>query len=147
MNNSSVFEGGCLCGAIRYRATGNPLGAGHCHCEQCRRHSGAVMATGVGFPAENIAWLTTEPTLYFESPAVARSFCPKCGSAVSFHWVDIGTIWMFIGSLDDPNSVRPDFHMFFEETISWMQIDDNLPRHEKFPETRLGVDGDESFPE
>ena len=58
MNESQIYEGGCLCGAIRYRANGAPIGACHCHCGKCRRHSRAVFASAVGFPADDISWTT-----------------------------------------------------------------------------------------
>ena len=138
MSPDQVYEGGCLCGGIRYRATGAPIGTCHCHCEQCRRHSGAIMASTVGFAAENIAWLNEEPTLYQSSSACARSFCPKCGSSIAHHWVDIGTTWPFIGTLDFPESVTPEFHMFTEERIPWVKFDDGLPSYVRFPPTRRG---------
>ena len=147
MSQDEVYEGGCLCGAIRYRAVGTPVGTCHCHCDKCRRHSGAVMASAVGFTAENIMWLKDEPTLYQSSAACGRSFCPRCGSSIAHHWVDIEMIWPFIGTLDHPESVTPEFHMFVEEQIPWLQMDDDLPRHEKFPPTRKGKEDDEAFPD
>lgn len=141
MGAENIYEGGCLCGKIRYRASGVPIGTAHCHCDKCRRHSGAVFASGVGFSADDIEWLTDEPALYQSSENCARSFCPTCGSSIAHHWLDIHTTWPFIGTLDHPESVTPEFHIFVEEQIPWLHINDGLPRYSKFPPTRRGEQG------
>ena len=51
MSTETVYEGGCLCGDIRYRATSEPEFVTHCHCQMCRKHSGALFATDAGFRA------------------------------------------------------------------------------------------------
>lgn len=139
--------GGCLCGAIRYRAKGTPIGVCHCHCERCRRHSGAAFASAAGFPEESVEWIKGEPARYQSSESAARLFCSKCGSSIAHLWVDIGTLWPYIGTLDDPASVTPEFHIFTEEQIPWVKLDDGLPCYPQFPPTRKGKTGDEAFPE
>jgi len=147
MSDSDVYEGGCLCGAVRYRATGEPIGVAHCHCDRCRRHSGAVFASGVGFSADAISWRNEQPSLYQSSDSAARSFCSRCGSSIAHHWVDIGTVWLFVGTLDSPELVTPEFHMFTEEQIPWVKLDDGLPCYAKFAPTRRGKEGDEPLPQ
>ena len=106
------WTGGCLCGAVRYRARGRPIGACHCHCERCQRHSGAVFASAMGFADEDVAWTQEEPSRYASSPSAARLFCSTCGSSIAHHWVDIGTLWPYIGTLDEPGLASPEFHIF-----------------------------------
>lgn len=129
----SYMEGGCLCGHIRYRAAGSPHSVTHCHCEQCRRYTGAICATGVAHKAENIDWLNGEPTLYRESDASinGRSFCPKCGSSIADHKLTDGDIWLYVGTLDHPATVAPQNHIFIEEKIPWVSIDDGLQKFDK----------------
>ena len=129
----STLEGGCLCGHIRYRASGPPHSVYHCHCEQCRRYTGAVFATGVAFSAENITWLHDEPSIYMGSDICGYSFCPKCGSSIAYHWIADDDIWLTIGTLDNPELVASQGHQFIEERISWIHINDELPRYDKFP--------------
>ena len=134
MGNEIEFSGGCLCGAIRYRTTGIPLTTGHCHCQQCRRQSGALFFSGVGgFPAENISWLNKDPAIYEESLTRGWSFCPDCGSSIARLWLDEATTWLCIGTLDAPELVAPKYHMFTEEQIPWLDIDDELPRYPRYP--------------
>ncbi len=141
------WTGGCLCGAVRYRASGKLLGACHCHCEKCRRHSGAVFLSAIGFAEDSVVWTEEEPSRFYSSESAARLFCSKCGSTIAHHWVDIGTLWPYIGTLDDPASVTPEFHMFTEEQIPWVKLADELPCHPRFPPTRKGKEGVEAFPE
>ena len=138
--------GGCLCGAVRYETKATPIGACHCHCEQCRRHTGAVFASAVGFSTEEISWTNEQPSMYRSSENCGRLFCSRCGSALAQQWLDIGMLWPLIGTLDHPESVLPEFHMFTEEQIPWLKLDDGLPRHSKFPPSRKGKEGAESFP-
>ena len=82
-----ALTGGCLCGRVRYECEAEPLWVCHCHCEMCRRHSGAPVGTFVGFPAGSVRWLGGELTRYRSSKDVERSFCPACGSSTGFHRV------------------------------------------------------------
>ena len=141
------WTGGCLCGSVRYRATGKPIGACHCHCERCRRHTGAVFASAVGFSVDDITWTKGRPSSYQSSESAARLFCSSCGSSIAHHWVDIGTLWPYIGTLDDAGSVAPEFHIFTEERIPWVKLDDGLPCYAGFPPTRKGKEGAEALPE
>ena len=131
--SDTTLEGGCLCGHIRYRASGPPFAVKHCHCEQCRRYTGAVFATGVAFSAENITWLHDEPSIYMGSDICGYSFCPKCGSSIAYHWIADDDIWLTIGTLDNPELVASQGHILNEEKISWIHINDGLPRYDKFP--------------
>ena len=146
MSTNDRRSGGCLCGAVRYEALGDPLGTCHCHCERCRRSSGAAFTTAVGFPAEGVIWLKETPASYRSSESASRLFCPHCGSSVAHHWVDIGTMWPFIGTLDDPESVTPEFHLYTKEQLSWVKLNDGLPRHLAGAPTRIGKDGAEPYP-
>jgi hypothetical protein len=125
----SVFEGGCLCGAVRYRATAQPVRGVICHCSMCRRHSGAPALAFVHFPAAAFTWLTAEPHWYPSSPHAKRGFCAACGSTVAMREEVLrDRVQICVGSLDDPNSVRIDDHVWTQERIAWFDVRDELPR-------------------
>jgi hypothetical protein len=129
MSNVAVFEGGCLCGAIRYRATSAPLRGVICHCSMCRKHSGAPVLAFVHFPTEDFAWLHGEPTRYRSSEFAERGFCATCGSILSMHEeVLTERVQVTVGSLDEPERVRIDDHVWTQEQIPWFQIRDELSR-------------------
>lgn len=127
------LQGGCLCGAVRYQATGKLLQVAHCHCEACRRSTGAAFATGVCFPVEAVIWTHQEPISFQSSENFARLFCPHCGSSVAQHNQSTGTMWPLVGTLDHPESVAPESHMFTKDQIPWVKLDDELPRHSTVP--------------
>ncbi|HEY0523026.1 MAG TPA: GFA family protein [Stellaceae bacterium] len=100
-------SGGCLCGAVRYRAAGAPTGTSICHCTQCRRQTGAPFAAFASFPAERVALLAGQPAVYRATPGVVREFCPACGSTLFWRRDGDGKIDVFLGSLDDPAAMPP----------------------------------------
>ncbi len=134
MSESVTFEGGCLCGSIRYRVSGAPQETAICHCAQCRRESGSLCFGGVGdFSADSIHWVKDDPKLYLDSPTRGWSFCPNCGSTIARQWLDEQISWLCIGTLDDPERAVPKYHMFTEEQISWFSVNDGLPCYSRYP--------------
>ena len=128
------LEGGCLCGKLRYRCTGEPEWVGHCHCNLCKRHSGAAFVTFVLFEGDNrVQWLGQAPAVQASPDGVERGFCPDCGSSISFARPGRNETSLFAGSLDNPDAVTPMLHIFTEGQCAWLEIDDGLPRHVRFP--------------
>ena len=137
MSDEERFEGGCLCGAIRYCATAGPLRGVICHCSMCRRHSGAPALAFVHFPATAFAWLRGEPAWYRSSHYAQRGFCATCGSTVAMREeVLADRVQVCVGSLDEPHTVRIDDHVWTGERIAWFDVKDELPR---FPQNSPAV--------
>jgi len=121
VTNETIFEGGCLCGAVRYRATSAPVRGVICHCSMCRRHSGAPALAFVHFPAQSFTWLKGEPALYRSSKSAERGFCSTCGSTLSMHEeVLADRVLVSVGSLDEPARVHVDDHVWTQDRISWL---------------------------
>ena len=128
-------EGGCLCGAIRYRLAAAPLASMHCHCENCRKASGAAVLTWMTVDEGDFEWLRGRPRRYrYESEHypgfVERWFCADCGSQLGWQCENDGTVDLTAGSLDDPSVIEPGYHVFTRSRVPWMHLDDDLPRHE-----------------
>lgn len=137
MTDSDTFEGGCLCGAIRYRATAKPLRGVICHCFMCRKHSGAPALSFVHFPAAAFTWQQGSVSWYRSSAYAERGFCAVCGSTVGMREdVLSDRVQVCVGSLDEPNRVRIDDHVWTSQKIAWFEIDDRLPR---FPQSSTAV--------
>lgn len=116
--------GGCLCGAVRYRATGDAKWVAYCHCASCRRATGAPVTAFAGFERDRFAYLEGEPRRFRSSPGVVRSFCGDCGTPLTYE----GERWpsevhIHLGTLDRPELVVPEGHAFEEERLPWLQID------------------------
>ena len=119
-----AHEGGCLCGAVRLRAEGEPKWVSYCHCQSCRRHTGAPVAAWAGFERPQVSF-TPEPTWFASSPGVRRAFCGRCGSSLAFQ----GERWptethICLGAFDDPEPLAPGGHACADERIAWMHISD-----------------------
>lgn len=132
-----VLEGGCLCGAVRYRVTGPAAITGHCFCNDCRKTSGTSHATIAAFPA---AALTVDGTLKrYARPAdsgnvVTRSFCPECGSQIiSENAAMAGMVFLKASSLDDPEVLTPQMTVYAARAPSWALIDHSHPVHDTMP--------------
>lgn len=144
MSGKSVHEGGCLCGAVRYRSNAAPIRGVICHCSMCRKHSGAPVLAFVHFPRESFRWLKDEPTRYPSSEFAQRGFCSICGSTLSMHEDVLGDrVQVAVGSLDEPDRVKMDDHVWTKEQISWFKLDDRLPR---FPASSTAVPSKASAP-
>jgi hypothetical protein len=123
------WTGGCLCGAIRYRARTDPIRVVSCHCGMCRRASGAAFMTFVHFPASEFAWIGAQPTRYRSSDEAERGFCALCGSTLSMHEAVLpDRVQVSLGSLDRPDLVRPDDHVWTSSQLPWLNVVDHLPR-------------------
>ncbi len=126
----AMADGGCLCGAVRYRLEGPPLHADYCHCRMCQRAAGAPVVAWGTWPADRFAWLRGEPRTFASSARGERSFCPSCGTPLTF--VDPGdpaTVDVTLASLDDPAAFAPQSHIWTMSRVRWLDIRDELPRY------------------
>jgi hypothetical protein len=132
MSEIEAYEGGCLCGAVRYSATAAPVRGMICHCSMCRKHSGAPILSFVHFPVASFCWIGNEPTRYRSSDYAERGFCSVCGSTVSMHEeVLIDRVQIAVGTLDEPNRVSVDDHVWTCDQIDWFDVHDDLPRFDR----------------
>jgi hypothetical protein len=122
------MQGGCLCGAVRYRLASEPFDTGYCHCEICRRATGAPVVAFATVPFADFR-VSGSPCRRRSTEFGERWFCRDCGTQIAMH-VDHqpDTIDFTIASLDDPEGVRPEFHIFFGSRIVWFDTADRLPR-------------------
>lgn len=123
--------GGCMCGAVRYEAVGEPIAVGHCHCHSCRRHTGAPVVTFVAFEPDQVKFTKKDRKIYNSSPGVGRGFCDQCGTPLTWEGRAFGRliIEFHISTTDDPDAHVPDQHWFHEERIAWFDVADHLPRY------------------
>jgi len=120
-----IHTGGCQCGAIRYRAEGE-LGFPHiCHCRMCQKAAGNYFMPFGGVKRENFSFTRGEPTWFQSSETVKRGFCAKCGTPL-FYDGGAGHISLTLGSLDDPESVRPGVQTNLAHKMSWFGELDGL---------------------
>jgi hypothetical protein len=130
VNEKNLMEGGCLCGAIRYRIGKSPVRTTHCHCLHCRRSSGAPFLTWVGVVASEFSIVFGTPSQYESRPGATRQFCGKCGTQLTFYNVDEPeVIDVTACSLDDADGIEPEDHIWCDRMVPWLQFADRLPRY------------------
>ena len=139
MNVEATMEGGCLCGAVRYRISGSPFAAEYCHCRMCQKSAGAAVVSWMDFRTEQLTWTAGKPSEYESSESVRRGFCAECGSTLSFRDTrhpEYRTLT--IASLDDPNLVKPTYHIYTDSQVKWLVIEDDCKR---FPQGSVKSSG------
>lgn len=142
MTEGKVYEGGCRCGAIRFRVSGPPVMVEYCHCDSCRKSCGSVVSVLVGFERSGFETLAGIPTYYSSSPTVKRSFCGICGSPLFYEHSDYASeVYISLGSFDHPEDLPPDRHVWVSFRIPWYEIHDHLPQHRQFSRTTSTEEG------
>jgi hypothetical protein len=98
-----ALQGGCMCGAVRYEASGEPFNATLCHCVDCRRASGAPALAWFSVRGDALRWTRGMPARNASSPGVERLFCARCGTQLTWHGAGAADeIDVTLCSLDDP---------------------------------------------
>jgi hypothetical protein len=119
------YSGGCLCGRVRYQASGDGSNRCFCHCTSCRRAIGAPMVPWVTFAARNFTIVQGQLAQYRSSPGVRRGFCAACGTSMTYSRDDRGDeIDVTVSSLDDPATLVPEAHIWVEDKLPWVDIAD-----------------------
>lgn len=125
-------KGRCLCGQTTFEQTGKELWCGHCHCESCRRNTSSPFTTFFGVPRDACRFTGSEPGVYRSSDGVRRLFCVHCGSPMAYESDRYPReIHLYAATLENPDDVSPQFHVYWAEKLPWVALDDGLPRHER----------------
>lgn len=106
------FEGGCLCGKVRFVASGKPYRVGLCHCMDCRKQHGALFHASAVFP-EDAVFIKGDMKDF-----AGRFFCPECGSSVYSRTLD--EIEINLGALDAPDQLTPTYELWTIRRESWL---------------------------
>ena len=125
-----AHEGGCLCGALRFRADAAPVDSGYCHCSLCRKSTGAPVLAWTTFPVDAFRYVAGQPRVFHSSAWGQREFCGSCGTQLVYRKREgASSVDVSIGSLDAPWSFPPQYHIHTGNQLPWLALADNLPRH------------------
>ncbi len=131
------YEGGCLCGGLRYSASVDPIDAGYCHCRMCQKISGAAVLPWASFSSGDFSYTLGQPKIYKSSEWGQREFCEACGSQIAFRGtVSDDAVEINVGTLDDPEIITPEYHVWCDSQVSWFDTADELPRYSKSSKTQ-----------
>ena len=117
--DAAEWTGGCQCGAVRYQLLTPPEHACICHCRMCQRASGQPFMAFASVKRENLRWTRRHPSTFVSSNVAERNFCSACGTPLTYHRLESGSIAVTIGSLDAPGAVCPIEQFGIESELSW----------------------------
>jgi hypothetical protein len=125
-----MLAGGCFCRFIRYRIDARPFHEANCHCTVCRRTSGAPYVTWFSVPRRALTLLSGVPTSFPSSERGSRTFCPRCGTPLTFSSRDLpDEIDVTTCSLDAPEAVPPKDDIHVETKLPWVTLDPARASH------------------
>ena len=129
--------GGCYCGAVRYKAVGEPMFKGQCHCRECQYISGGAPNLTMGLPVAGFSYTKGSPKGFqrsdLENP-VTREFCADCGTHLVSKAPGLPMALLKVGTLDDPSVFEgPQLAIFTCDKQSFHQIPEGVARFERMP--------------
>jgi hypothetical protein len=146
----TVCEGSCTCGSVRYRMTQRPLFVHCCHCRWCQRETGSAFVINAMIESRSVEVMEGEvamthiPSASGRGQDVAR--CPECLVGLWSYYSGLGNKISFVrvGTLDDPELMPPDIHIFTSSKQPWVILPDDAPavpeyynRNDYWPEESL----------
>lgn len=127
-----MYQGSCLCGAVRFEIAGELAPIQVCHCSQCRKAQGGPFATNIPVSAQAFHLLSGAELLkaFESSPGKRRVFCSHCGSPLYSQNAKLpGVLRIRAGSLDGPLESRPALHIYMDSKANWWDVNDQLLKY------------------
>jgi hypothetical protein len=133
-------EGGCACGAVRYRLASAPMVVHCCHCLNCQRQTGSAFVVNLLIEADRVEVLAGTPEAV-DAPrddgSVQRVHrCPDCQVAVFSEYSRPDVLFVRAGTLDDPRAITPDVHIYTRSKVAWVTLPEDTPAFEVYYDTR-----------
>jgi hypothetical protein len=133
-------EGGCSCGAVRYRLTSEPLFTHCCHCLNCQRQTGSAFVINLLIEADRVELLAGDPhpvDVPRDDGSTQRIFrCPTCQVAVFSEYGRPEVRFVRGGTLDDPSAITPDVHIYTRSKLLWITVPGTAPAFEEYYDMR-----------
>ncbi len=132
-DNSRSLSGGCLCGAVRYEARGEPINVRLCHCRLCQKATGQAFFARALFPRDQVR-IEGETTGFQSSEDLERRFCPRCGTGLFAQRASTPErISITLASLDDPDALKPEAQIWTSRRIGWVEDLGGIAEFDEFP--------------
>lgn len=131
------LTGSCLCGAVTYEASAEPVFSGHCHCTDCQKETGCGHLTVAAVPDATVKItgpITNFTKLSASGQPTERTFCSKCGTTVLSRPRSMGGITLLrAGTLDDPSQIVPSMSIYASRAHAWDQPNTGIPTFPEMP--------------
>jgi hypothetical protein len=134
---TDTLDGGCACGRLRYRMRSAPMFVHCCHCKDCQRQTGTGFVLNALIETDRVELLSGDPTPYKMPTDSGRPHtvfrCLDCGTAV---WSEYGGLsalrFVRVGTLDDPQALPPDVHIYTRSKLPWVTLPAGVPTFEAY---------------
>jgi hypothetical protein len=128
------FTGGCMCGAIRYECSAEPIAMGNCHCRACQQAAGTAFVAAMLVPRDAVK--IVGDVKYYDAigdsgSIVGRGFCPNCGARLFSKPPIPEFLGIMAGSLDDPSEFQPSMDIYTASAQPWDYMNPDLPKYPK----------------
>jgi hypothetical protein len=137
---SVAREGGCACGAVRYRLASDPLFVHCCHCLNCQRQTGSAFVVNLLIEADRVELLAGDPQpvdVPRDDGSSQRIFrCPVCKVAIFSEYGRPEVRFVRGGTLDEPSSVSPDVHIYTRSKLGWVTLPESVPAFEVYYDSK-----------
>jgi len=134
---TKAITGGCQCGAVRYESTAEPIVGANCHCDNCKKFSGAGHASNMLVPVDGFTVTGDMSSYEYKAESgndMARYFCSTCGSPIyGTNSANTNVVVLRAGGFDDPGVFRAKVSLFTPRAAPWDHIDDNAVRFDGMP--------------
>jgi hypothetical protein len=135
------LEGGCACGAVRYRLESLPMFVHCCYCLDCQRQTGSAFVLNALIETARVSVLQGEvarfamPTDSGQPHGIDR--CKVCGTAV---WSEYGGVaklrFVRLGTLDDPTLLQPNVHIYIRSKLPWITLPEGVPAFDAYYDSK-----------
>ena len=133
-------EGGCACGAVRYRLASDPLFVHCCHCLNCQRQTGSAFVINVLIESGRVEIVSGAPQpvdVPRDDGSAQRIYrCPTCQIAVFSEYTRPEIWFVRGGTLDEPSSVEPDVHIYTKSKLPWIALPDSVPAFDAYYDSK-----------
>jgi hypothetical protein len=133
-------EGGCACGAVRYRLASEPLFVHCCHCLNCQRQTGGAFVVNVLMEGDRVRFVVGEPQpvdVPRDDGSKQRIYrCPDCQVAIFSEYGGPAVRFVRAGTLDEPRGVTPDVHIYTKSKVGWVVFPDGAPAFDEYYDSK-----------
>jgi hypothetical protein len=137
---AATREGGCACGAVRYRLTSEPMFVHCCHCLNCQRQTGSAFVINLLIEADQVELLAGDPQAVDvprDDGSAQRIYrCPDCQVAVFSEYGRPEVRFVRGGTLDDPKGITPDVHIYTRSKVGWIALPDDAPAFDDYYDSK-----------
>jgi hypothetical protein len=137
---AAIREGGCACGAVRYRLVSEPMFVHCCHCLNCQRQTGSAFVINLLIEGDRLELLAGEPQAVDvprDDGSMQRIYrCPDCQVAVFSEYGRPEVRFVRSGTLDDPKGITPDVHIYTRSKVDWLALPDGAPAFDEYYDSK-----------